>query len=461
MSISHDTTSVADRLLAAGAPTVLGPDDADFAVQVTGFNLFIRHTPEAVVVASSPEDVAVAVKVAAELDLPVTALGHGHGFPLGMAGGIAISTRSLAAVDVDVDDRTARVGAGTRWTEVIEAAAPSGLAPLCGSAPHVGVVGYLLGGGISPVGRTFGYAADHVRSIQVVTGGGELVVATPDENADLFWALRGGKGGLGIVTEVTIDLFPLPFVQAGGFFFDGADAATVVHAFAEWSQALPESVSTSFALLDLPPLPDLPEPIRGRFVVHVRVAVVGEAEAAAELVAPLRGAATPLMDVFGTIPYSAIGMVHSEPVEPMPAVEGGKLLRAFDREAADTLLAVAGPTAEVPLAAVEVRLLGGALSREPEVPNAVGGRDAAYSLHVVGAPVPELLDAVVPAAIDGVFTAMDPWATGGVQINFFGNANDPALIESAWPDDVRTRLAEIRDEHDPNGLFPYAAHGVR
>lgn len=460
MAITYDTASAFERLQQAGLTQVLHPDDPGVRPALAGFNRHIDHRPDAVVIATSALDVRTAVRVASELDLPVTALGHGHGFTAPVTRGIAITTVGLAQVAVDVPGRTATIGAGTPWTEVIAAASPAGLAPLCGSAPHVGVVGYLLGGGLGPVGRTFGWAADHVRSLTVVTGRGELVVASAEENPDLFWALRGGKGGLGIVTEVTIDLFPLPFLQAGGFFFDGADAPAVLRTFVDWSQSLPESVSASVALLRLPPAPELPEPIRGRFVVHVRVAVVGDADTAAAVVAPLRAAAVPLLDAFGTIPFSAIGMVHSDPVDPMPVVEGGLLLRAFDHAAAEALLGVAGPGAEVPLASVEVRLLGGALARRPALDNAVGGRDAAYGLHVVGAPVPELLDSVVPATIEAVFTAIEPWTNGDVQINFFGAANDPTLVAAAWPESIRRRLSEVRDRHDPQGLFPYADHGA-
>ncbi|MFT4088516.1 MAG: FAD-binding oxidoreductase [Gordonia sp. (in: high G+C Gram-positive bacteria)] len=461
MTTDYDNAAVGWHLQTAGVETVLGPGDADFDAVLIGFNVHIRHRPDAVVVARNEDDVVRTVRTAAVLGTTVTAIGHGHGFTAGVQGGVAIVTEGLAGVEVDRDARTATIGAGTSWDGVLDAATPLGLAPLCGSAPGVGVVGYLLGGGLSPISRTFGYAADHVRSFRVVTGTGDLVIASPEENPDLFWALRGGKGGLGVVTEVTIDLFPLPIVQAGGFFFDGSDAAAVVHAFAEWARVLPESVSTSLALLRLPPLPEVPEPIRGRTVVHVRVAVVGDAEAAEEAVAPIRAAAEPVMEMFGAMPFSEIGMVHNDPDQPMPVVEGGRLLRTFDRDTVDALLAVAGPERQVPLAAVEIRVLGGALSRPPTVPNAVGGRDAGYSLHVVGAPVPELLDSVVPAVIDGVFAAVEPWSTGSSQVNFFGRANDPESLAACWPSGIAERLGRIRDAYDPRGVFPYAGHSVR
>jgi hypothetical protein len=215
---------------------------------------------------------------------------------------------------------------------------------------------------------------------------------------------------------------------------------------------LPDSVSTSVALLRLPPAPDLPEPIRGRYVAHVRVAVVGDEDADA-LVGPMRDIATPLMDVFGEMPYTALGMIHADPVAPMPFVDGGMLLRTVDHDAVAALLEVAGPDVETPLTAVELRLLGGAVSREPSWPNAVGGRDAGFSLHVVGAPVPELLEHVVPAAIEGVLDRMHPWSSGTHQANFVGSANASDALSKSWPSAVAERLDAIRLRHDPAGMF--------
>ncbi|MFT4088189.1 MAG: FAD-binding oxidoreductase [Gordonia sp. (in: high G+C Gram-positive bacteria)] len=459
MTSEYDRAAVGQQLLAAGIARVLTPGDAGFDEVLAGFNQRVRHRPDAVVVARDEDDVVRAVRVAATLGTPVTAIGHGHGFRTGADGGIAIAVPSLGRVVVDAGERTATVGAAACWEEVLAAASAVGLAPLCGSSAGIGVVGYLLGGGLGPVARTYGFAADHVRSLRVVTGHGEAVVASPDSHTDLFWALRGGKGGLGVVTEVVIDLFPLPFVQGGGFFFDAADACAVVRVFSDWTQSLPESVTTSLALLRVPQLPEIPESIRGRAVVHVRIVVVGDEATAAELVAPIRTAASPLIDCFGAMPYAAIGTVHKDPVEPMPVFDGGRLLRSFGRDTVEALLEVAGLEQPVPLAAVEVRLLGGALARRPTVPNAVGGRDAAYSLHLVGAPVPELLDALVPAAIDAVFAAVAPWSAGGVQVNFFGAANRPEDLAASWPDDVAARLRQVRDAYDPRGLFPFAGHG--
>jgi len=459
MSTTLHAPELVGRLTAAGVTRVITPDHRDFAAELAGFNLAVRHAPDIVVPATSVADVVAAVRVADELDLPVTVIGHGHGVLDPAAGGIAITTHGLAGVQVDETTGTATVGAGTTWTAVLDAAAPLGLAPLCGSAPHVGVVGYVLGGGLGPVGRTFGYAADHVQSIRVVTADGRLVTADQDSESDLFWALRGGKGGLGVVVEVTIYLMRLTTVYGGSLYFGATDAGRVLHAFSDWTAQVPESVTSSVALLRLPPLPELPPPLRGQFVVHVRVAIVAEREKAEALLAPLRAVAGPLIDSVGPLPYHQIGSIHGDPVQPMPVAEGGVALRAFDAETVDALLAAAGPDVDVPLVAVEIRHLGGALSREPTVANAVGGRQAAYGMHVVGAPVLELLDTVIPQVIRGIFDALAPWRAESSLINFFGGANDRATRRSSWPSAVAARLDRVRTTYDQHGRFPYADHG--
>lgn len=458
MSTNLDVALVVE-LRAAGVSHAYAASDPEYQPALLGFNRDITHTPEIVVVPKAATEVVTTVDFANRHDLPIRVLGKGHGAQAPIADGIAIATDELAFVAVDAEARTARVGAGSTWADVLSAAAPHGLAPLCGSAPHVGVIGYLLGGGIGPVARTFGFAADHVRSLSVVTADGGLVRADAEFNQDLFWALRGGKGGFGVVVEIEIDLFPLATIYGGALFYAAEDTPAVLRTFGQWSRDLPEEMTTSVALLRLPPLPELPEPLRGRFVSAIRIAYVGAAEDAEALMTPIRESARPLIDGVGEMPYAEIGRIHADPVDPMPVMEGGILLDDFDAAAVDALLAASGPTVEVPLAAVEVRRLGGALARMPEPANAVGGRHASYSLHVVGAPVPELLHTVIPQVISGLFGALEPWASGETQVNFFGRANRADDKVTSWSPEVVARLLEVRRKHDPAGRFPYPLHG--
>ncbi|GAA4686666.1 FAD-binding oxidoreductase [Pseudonocardia yuanmonensis] len=463
MTISTPTTPTAlvdalrpadvAALAAAVAGPVLQPGDPGFAEEVAGYN--VAYTPAAAVVvgATSTADVAAAVRFAAAAGLRVAVQATGHGLTGELFGTVLVTTRRMDAVRIDPLNRRAVVGAGVRWRAVIDAAAPHGLAPLNGSSSAVGVVGYTTGGGLGPLARRYGFAADHVRRFTLVTADGsvrEVSENSQGADADLFWAVRGGKGNFGIVTEMEFDLVPVSRFFGGALFFAADDAAAVLHAWREWAPGLPEDATTSVALLRTPPDPALPEPVRGRFVVAVRFTHLGPAEEGTALLAPLRAVAGPVLDTIADLPYPAIDAVHMDPTEPMPVWDRGTALGALPAEAVDALLAVAGPQAEVPLAMVEVRLLGGAVARRPEVPNAVAGRDAAFSVFTVGVLAGPPAE-VVAASAAAVVGCVGPWSCGSL-VNFLGQAG-PARVGALWSDDDRARLLAIARRFDPAGVF--------
>jgi FAD/FMN-containing dehydrogenase len=243
-----------DVLDAVITGSVHTPEDAEYAAHVTPWNLAVPLHPSAVVDARSAEDVAAAVRFAGAFGLTAGVQATGHGAIPGIAGQLLISTKGLDEVTVHPEG-WARVGAGVKWLRVVQEAAPYGLAPLSGSVTDVGVVGYTTGGGVGPMARSFGLAADKVRAFDVVTGDGVVRRATPTEHPDLFFALRGGKGTAGIVTAVEFDLVHLPTFYGGSVWFDGADAPRVIEAWRSWADELPEAGTTSFGLFQLPPMP--------------------------------------------------------------------------------------------------------------------------------------------------------------------------------------------------------------
>jgi hypothetical protein len=279
---------------------------------------------------------------------------------------------------------------------------------------------------------------------------------TADDETGLFWGLRGGKGNLGIVTELEVELVPVARLYGGALFFEGADAAAVLHTWRSWVETVPEEMTSSIALLRLPDLDHVPPPLRGRLTVHVRIAFDGPAADGERLVAPLRAAAVPLMDGVRDMPFTECDTIHLDPVDPMPAQESARLLTAFPAEAADALLATAGPGVEVPLIFAEVRHMGGALARPAEVPNAVAGREAAFSLMALGPVIPGL-EPVVKGAIGRVVDALAPWHAPQRLINFVGHETDPAAVAAAYPPAVAARLKELKGRFDPQNLFSYGA----
>lgn len=370
-----------------------------------------------------------------------------------MDGGLLIDTRHLDALSIDPVAGTATVQAGVPWRQVIDAAAPFGLAPLNGSASSVGAVGYTLGGGLPVMARTFGFAADHVRALDVVTADGQLRRVDADTEPDLFWGLRGGGGNLGIVTAMTIDLVALPTVHAGGIFYPAAHIPTVLQAWREWCPQLPETITTSIAILRLPPAPELPEPLRGQTVAHLRFCAVHTAsDEATRLLAPMRAAAPALLDTLADMPYTAIDAVHMDPDHPIPFCQRGLLLHDITADTIQALLTVAGPQARVPLVVCELRQLGGALHRPPAGGNAVGGRDAAYGLSVVGLLTPDTAG-IAPATVDATLATVGPWATGHTMLNLHGTIGDAADRTRPWDADTYHRLADLVARHDPTGLL--------
>jgi len=458
------STTVQQSALASLRRVVAGPvftpDDVDYAAETASWNRITTHRPDIVVGAKCADDVAETVRFAIRhgLSVSVQATGHGAAFPV--EDGVLITTSRMQDVTVDPQRQTARVAAGAKWARVVEAATPYGLAPLSGSTTDVGAVGYTLGGGMGPLGRKYGFAADRVRSVEIVTGDGKLRTLTADDDTGLFWGIRGGKGNLGIVTAIEIDLVPVARLYGGAIFFAADDAAHVLHVWRDWVQTVPDEMTSSVALLRLPDVEFVPPPLRNKLTLHVRIAYLGEPCWGEKLVAPLRAAATPVIDMVRDMPFTEVDSIHMDPLDPMPSWHEHRLLNDFTADAVDALLRVAGPDVDVPLIFAEIRHMGGALGRPGTDPNAVPGRNAAFSLFVLG-PMAPGLEKAVPAACDAVIDALEPWHTSGRLINFLGTTdNSTASVAAAYPSDVLARLQELKDRFDPHGLFRHG-HTLR
>ncbi|WP_433281296.1 FAD-binding oxidoreductase [Pseudonocardia xinjiangensis] len=442
----------AAALGAAVAGSVLLPGDPGYDDERAVFNLNHELAPAVIVVAQSAADVQAAVTFAARQHRPLLVKTTGHQMIGTAHGAVVIATRRMNEVAIDPVSRTARVGAGVLWSDVIPEAAKAGLAPLNGSNPTVGVAGYVLGGGLSPtLGRSQGYAADHVRSLEVVTADGELRHTDAQSEPELFWALRGGKGNFGVVTALELDLFPVPYLYGGGIYFPGERMADVLRAWTAWHPDTPETMVSSFAVLRLPPVPDVPEPLRGTFVVSLRFAYNGTAEDGERLIAPLRTAAPAVLDTVRDMPYTEVASIHNEPTEPVPYYERGIMLREFPTQAQDKLVELVGPDSDTTLWIAELRALGGAWDREPTVPNAVATRGLPYSLlGVAVGPLPEepQLKASVAALLDG----MQPWQGERRLVNNLApdEAPDAAAI---YGEQRYERLATIKKTYDPANMF--------
>jgi FAD/FMN-containing dehydrogenase len=450
--ISMTAVDETDDLARTLPGRVLRPDDAGYPEVVGAFNLAITPNPSLVVTATCAQDVVAAVHYAAAAGLPVAVQATGHGAYTGTDGALLISTRLMSDVRVDPAEGTATVGAGAKWRAVLDEAAVHGLGGLCGSASDVGVVGYTVGGGLPVLGRAFGFAADRVRSFEVVTGDGQLRTVDATSDPELFWALRGGKGNVGIVTSMTFDLVPVADVYAGGLFFAGEHAEAVLSAYAAWIQTVPEQMCSSLGFLRLPPFPEVPEPLRGQFVMHLRAAYVGDDETGEQLLAPMRACAPVLIDGVGRLDYAKLDLVHQDPDHPVPYAETGCLLDDLSPGALAALLELAGPDANCPLLLVELRHLGGALSRPAAAPDAIGARGAGFSAFGVGVLAGPAA-AAVPVGLAALQASLAPYASGRTLLNLHGAPGDETDRARAWTPEQYERLQRAKAVYDPANLF--------
>ncbi len=433
------------------AGPVLRPGDDDYAVELAGFDLAVDQCPAIVVGATGPADVIAAVRYAREAGLAVGVQATGHGITVPADDALLITTHRADGVRVDPADRSAWLEAGAVWNRVLHEAAPFGLAPLAGSAPGVGAVSYTLGGGLGVFGRRWGFSADRVRRLDVVTADGESRRVTVEEHRDLFWALRGGGGNFGVVTGVQVELVELVELYGGGLFFPGEAAAEVLTALLAVGRDAPDEVSLSAALMVFPDLATVASAVRGRWCCHVRVSSTGTPQRCEQVIAPVRRAATPLLDTLRTMPVTDVGTIHNDPTTPRPTNTRSLVLHSADHETAAAVLRHAGP--DIPFG-IEVRQLGGALARGPVVPNAVGHRRGAVTVYTTAYAHPGGLRASDGVAEQALLDDLTPWSDGGALVNFLAGAHvTPADVRAAYEPDLWTRLVEVKTRWDPGNVF--------
>ncbi len=444
---SVDVGSLRDGL--GGAVLTEADDGWDLARQA--FNLTVDQHPAAVVQPASTDDVVATVNFARDNGLRVAAQRTGHNAgPLGdISETLLVRTEKLGGASVDADARRATVGPAALWGDVTAPASEAGLAPLAGSSPGVGVVGYSLGGGLGWLGRKHGLACNSVRSVELVNAQGEVVTVDAESDPELFWALRGGGGGFGVVTSLELELYEVPQLYAGMMAWPWERGAEVLESWREWTADAPEEATSVGRFVQVPPFEEIPELFRGKKLAVVEVAFLGGEEEGAELVAPLRELG-PEIDTFAMVPPVALGMLHMDPPEPVPGVGNHALLGDLPSEAIGALVATAGPDSGSPLVSCELRHLGGALAREPEDAGALAKIDGAFSLFGVGiAATPEMGEAA-KEAVAKVREALASWETGAQLSNFC----EVSVAESPFfSDDAYRRLCQAKSAYDPDDLF--------
>jgi len=433
------------------------PASAEYAASTAAYNLIANLRPSAALTATTTAEVIEAVRSAARQGLQLSVFTTGHA-ARGMArleGALLMRMAFDTPVTIDVERRVATIPAGSVWGDVVSLAAEHGLAVAHGSSATVGAIGYLLRGGLSFYGRLRGVASNGLVSVTIVTADGSLVKADAQNEPELFWAVRGGGGGFGVVVEVEIELFPIWNIITGFVAWDARDADRIAPLWRDWTETAANEATTSLRLMNLPPLPEIPEPLKngqilvldGAITMQTREDLAYGADLAESLLEPLREAVTPVMDTWRLGTARDLPATHMDPPDPMPFLTDHFLLERFDDAAIGAWLEAGTDTV---LAAAELRQLGGAFAAGPAdggAFNAVRGQFAAFNAGVTAGPAtPE----IVVAHQRRIREALAGYDTGFTAPTFVEERDSR---HRAFPADVEARVEAIRARFDPTGIF--------
>ncbi|NYD41250.1 FAD-binding oxidoreductase [Nocardioides panaciterrulae] len=454
LSIDHDT----DRTAAAALRGLLDgrvhlPGDPGYDAARVPWNVAVDQRPAAVAFPRTADEVATVVRAAAESGLRVAPQSTGHNAgPLaarGLDDVVVLRTSEMATAVADPARGIVRVEGGAIWEPAVEAAAAHGKAVLHGSSPDVGIAGYSLGGGIGWYARKLGLATNSLTAVELVLADGTSVRADETTDRELFWAVRGGGGSFGVVTALEFRMYDVPTAYAGMLVWDLTRIEPVLREWAAWGPGAPDEVTTSFRAMRIPPMPDVPEPLRGRRLVIVDGAVLGSDERGEELLAGLR-ALRPEIDTFARVPAKSLVRLHMDPEGGAPFASDSAMLGSFPDAAVDAFVAEAGPDAQTTLLLAELRQLGGALGRPHPGSGVLSHLEADFLAFAGGIAATPEMGAQAHADAVRLVGALAPFANGRQYLNFAENPVDP---RSAYRPEAWTQLAGIRSAVDPHGVF--------
>ncbi|AYF74793.1 FAD-binding oxidoreductase [Nocardia yunnanensis] len=414
---------------------VLLPGDDEFDAARLAWNLTVDQPVAAVVHAEDAADVAAVIGYARRAGLAVTAQPSGHGASGNAAGAILVRTRHLDRVEIDPVRRRARVGAGVRWGQVLSLAAPYGLTGLAGSSPHVSVVGYTLGGGMSWFGRAHGWAADSVRSFDIVDAEGRQARVTEESDPELFWGLRGGGGDFAFVTAMEFDLFPAPALYGGLMVWPADRTPAVRAAFRELTEHAPPELTLWLNRLELPQAPP---------VIAIAAAYLGAPEQGRELLRHLDSLGAVIADTRRELSPAELGAIVNEPITPSPSLMRTELLTALDDTATEILLT--NPID--PLMGVQLRHLGAALAEPTSGANPPCAEP--YALYLQASTPDPSTSAAARATQKRLVAALGPRVTGRKPYTVLTPGDTTA---QAFPADTLSRLQALKRTRDPHSVF--------
>ena len=437
--------------------SALRPENEEYIRRCSGWNARIVHHPDYVFTAQTPADVQEAVRFAAEQSLPTRVQATGHGALDAYEGGVLIDTSGIGGVEVDASQQTALVGAGVCWQELLDATQAHGLAGLPGSSTAVGVVGYSLGGGAGWLARGHGLGSDMIEAAEVTTADGVQRWVSADSDPDLLWALRGGGGNFGVVTALRLRLVPLSLVYAGAIYWPMNQAREVLSAYREWLAKVPSDLGSAIAFLQYPAGAPVPEPVRGKPMVALRVCFPGGQEQAENVLAPMRKIAGVVLDTTRLMPFSEIGSVTMDSPLSLPRIGYSESISELTDQIITALPEVMVPGA--PFIAMEMRHAANGAARPPVGYEGMGYWNSPFlffGMSITSDPDTELAVADLGKRLDAVFK---PSRTGTNALTFLLHQHTPEgrgeveRVRQTYQPTHYARLAELKKRIDPDNLL--------
>jgi FAD/FMN-containing dehydrogenase len=432
---------------------VVAPDDEGYEQARRVYNAMIDRRPRVVVRCADGDDVVAAVNFARDNELGVAIRGGGHSVP-GFGTGddaVVIDLSTMRSVVVDPAKRTARAQGGATWGEFNDATHAYGLATTGGIISTTGVGGLTLGGGIGYLARGFGLSCDNLRSAEVVTADGRRRVANETENADLFWALRGGGGNFGVVTALEFELHPVKDIYGGPMFFELKDAATVLRFYREFIADAPEQFGGFPAWQIAPPLPFIPEDRHGEPFLAFVACWSGPIEEGERALKPLHDVAAVVAEHVGQMPYPALNSAFDALV---PTGLQHYWKANFVRELTDDAIAAHltyGPLVPVVNSTVHIYPINGAVHRVASDATAFAYRDANFATVIAGMWPDASQNEANTKWVRDFYDATAPLSEAGGYINFMAG-DDQDRIKANYKGNY-DRLVEVKRAYDPDNLF--------
>src|SRR5579859_1351232 len=429
-----------------------GDDEYDDARKI--WNGMIDRHPALIARCAAPEDVVAAVNFARDYELPLAVRGGGHNVA-GLAvcdGGLVADLSGMKGIQVDPAGQTGRAEPGLVWGEFDRATQTWGLALPGGIQSTTGIAGFTLGGGFGYLSRQHGLSSDNLLSARVVTADGRQVTASPIENPDLFWGLRGGGGNFGVVTSFEFRLHPLGPVLGGMLLYPLARAPEILRYYRDFVAQIPDELFTILNFMTAPAAPHLPERIHGAAMLAILVCWSGPLDAGEHVLRPLRDFGPPEVDLVGPRPYTVIQTMLDAANPPgKQNYWKAAYLSGLSDTAIETMVdhVARKPSA---LSKVLVSYLRGAISRLPSGESAYIHRQSPFLLNINAMWLdPKDTDEQIGWARD-FWSAMQPFSTGGVYVNFLSNEGEDR-VRAAYDADTYDRLVALKNKYDPANLF--------